>query len=456
MTTTPQSNTAYVGLVNTTSSTAPTGYASYTWSLFKGPKGDTGNQGIQGPKGADGQTTYTWVKYADTETGSGMSDNPAGKRYIGLAFNKTTQTESSTASQYTWSPLYDNVQVGGRNLIRNSDFSQGSKHWTTGSYIQFLPPEDDEPGLGIYAIDHTATTATNTPLYNTRTFYLRPKAGDSITFSFEFFCENVATSGPTGTIFTFRSWDAEIGGTYVLSLFSGSISQASVVNGKWNRLSFTYTFTESTAVEGWYRFGPYLSNTTGRTVKYKYRGFKAELGNVASQWSLAPEDFDELMNGKASNEDISNLAEIISDMSAEVNLKAGMGEIQAMEEAFNARVEQDIEDKAQLAQKLSDLEGRTELVEILAGDNKLVTQFIDTYISESEEGIFVGNRGNNTGILVGTDRISFLDNGTEVAYISNQTMEITHGIFVESATISNFKFERIPGTTILGITWVGD
>src|SRR5690606_11606213 len=186
------------------------------------------------------------------------------------------------------------------------------------------------------------------------------------------------------------------------------------------------------------------------------RGFKAELGNVASQWSLAPEDFDELMNGKASNEDISNLAEIISDMSAEVNLKAGMGEIQAMEEAFNARVEQDIEDKAQLAQKLSDLEGRTELVEILAGDNKLVTQFIDTYISESEEGIFVGNRGNNTGILVGTDRISFLDNGTEVAYISNQTMEITHGIFVESATISNFKFERIPGTTILGITWVGD
>src|SRR5690606_18326446 len=167
-----------------------------------------------------------------------------------------------------------------------------------------------------------------------------------------------------------------------------------------------------------------------------------EKGNVASDWTPAPEDVDAAINDKASNNDLGNLAEIVSSMSAEVNAKAGMGELQAMEEAFNARVEQEIADKAQLAESLATLEGRTELVEILAGDNKLVTQFIETYISESEEGIFVGNRGNNTGILVGTDRISFLDNGTEVAYISNQTMEITHGIFVESATISNFKFER--------------
>lgn len=77
-------------------STDPT---KYKWTLIKGDKGD---QGVQGPKGNDGQQLYTWVKYADSPT-SGMSNDPSGKTYIGLAYNKTTATESSTYSDYMWS-----------------------------------------------------------------------------------------------------------------------------------------------------------------------------------------------------------------------------------------------------------------------------------------------------------------------------------------------------------------
>ena len=61
-----------------------------------------GPQGVPGEAGADGQPTYTWVKYADTAEGLGMSDDPSGKRYIGLAFNKDVQTESTTATDYQW------------------------------------------------------------------------------------------------------------------------------------------------------------------------------------------------------------------------------------------------------------------------------------------------------------------------------------------------------------------
>lgn len=132
MTTTPSTNTMYIGIANTSSSTAPTGYASYTWSLYKGEKGD---QGIQGPKGEDGKTTYTWIKYADTDTGAGMSDSPSGKKYIGMAFNKTTPTESTTASEYTWSLMPQNIEVGGKNIIINSSFANaidGSERFTVG------------------------------------------------------------------------------------------------------------------------------------------------------------------------------------------------------------------------------------------------------------------------------------------------------------------------------------
>lgn len=70
--------------------------ADYQWSRITG-------EGIPGKPGADGKTYYTWVRYADDENGTGMSDNPSGKYYIGLAFNKESQTESSNPKDYQWS-----------------------------------------------------------------------------------------------------------------------------------------------------------------------------------------------------------------------------------------------------------------------------------------------------------------------------------------------------------------
>jgi len=59
----------------------------------------TGQNGQRGPQG---NQLYTWIKYADTPT-SGMSDNPSGKAYIGIATNKTTSSKSYKYSDYTWS-----------------------------------------------------------------------------------------------------------------------------------------------------------------------------------------------------------------------------------------------------------------------------------------------------------------------------------------------------------------
>jgi phage minor structural protein len=106
----------YMGIAyNKLTATESTNYADYSWSLIKGA------DGLKGADGKDGVTTYTWIKYADNELGQGMSDLPDGKRYLGIAYNKTTATESTNPSDYSWSPLYDNVVVGGRNLILKSN-----------------------------------------------------------------------------------------------------------------------------------------------------------------------------------------------------------------------------------------------------------------------------------------------------------------------------------------------
>ncbi len=111
---TPTSNTQYIGIaVNKTTATESTVKTDYTWSKFKGDTGATGPQGVAGPAGADGVTYYTWIRYADTSVGGGISNDPTGKLYIGFAYNKTTATESNTPSDYTWS-LIKGKNGGGR------------------------------------------------------------------------------------------------------------------------------------------------------------------------------------------------------------------------------------------------------------------------------------------------------------------------------------------------------
>lgn len=112
----------YLGIAyGKSSSNESSNYSDYAWSLIQGaqgiqgPKGDKGAtgstgavgprgaQGIQGPPGQNGQPTYTWIKYANDQYGNGLTDNPSGKSYIGVAFNKSTATLSTNPKDYTWS-----------------------------------------------------------------------------------------------------------------------------------------------------------------------------------------------------------------------------------------------------------------------------------------------------------------------------------------------------------------
>ena len=101
-----------------------------------GEPGSQGPQGIPGPPGADGQTLYTWLKYADTPT-SGMTDTPTGKTYIGLAYNKASSTESSNYADYSWS------------LIRGEQGVQGPPGPGGATVYTWIKYADDANGNGM-------------------------------------------------------------------------------------------------------------------------------------------------------------------------------------------------------------------------------------------------------------------------------------------------------------------
>lgn len=131
----------YIGIAyNKETPTPSTNYADYVWSKFKG------DQGVPGPPGEDGQPSYTWVKYADDENGSGMSDSPDGKLYIGLAFNKTTPEESNNPADYTWSLMPQNIEIGGRNLASKNNIGKWSVGWVEDNYVYTITG----PTAGLY------------------------------------------------------------------------------------------------------------------------------------------------------------------------------------------------------------------------------------------------------------------------------------------------------------------
>lgn len=100
-----------------------------------GAQGPQGPQGVPGKDGANGVTYYTWIRYADDANGSGISNNPTGKRYIGLAYNKVTATESNTPSDYTWS------------LIQGAKGDKGDKGDPGQQGLQGLQGEKGEQGI---------------------------------------------------------------------------------------------------------------------------------------------------------------------------------------------------------------------------------------------------------------------------------------------------------------------
>ena len=132
MTDTPEGKT-YIGLAyNKASSTESWNYADYSWSLIRG------DQGPQGPPGPGGATVYTWIKYADTAAGGGISDAPEGKKYLGLAYNKPVATESTNPADYAWSLIQPEVTIN-ENIVLNSNRITESTAYKIGQWYLSEP-----------------------------------------------------------------------------------------------------------------------------------------------------------------------------------------------------------------------------------------------------------------------------------------------------------------------------
>ena len=129
-------------------------------TCIQGAAGENGSQGVPGPPGEDGQTLYTWIKYADTPT-SGMSDTPDGKKYLGIAYNKTSPVESTNYSDYSWSDIKGKDGVPGTPGKNGQTLYTWIKYATSASGANMSDNPTGRDYIGIAYNKTTATESTN-------------------------------------------------------------------------------------------------------------------------------------------------------------------------------------------------------------------------------------------------------------------------------------------------------
>lgn len=420
--------------------------SKYRWTRWKGQDGE---QGLPGKPGADGRTPYVHFAYANSS--DGRSDfslaNSSGKKYIGT-YTDFEVGDSSDPGRYKWVSLNGDLVIGGRNLWINSKV-------TGYATIEKLPENHITGQTECFRLESVpgkrGVFFNIAPEFTSRLY-------TTVTMSCWVKYENVKRGKYGWTNFNvFKS-----GGLWRRNSKSGQVSSVDypgmfgfVGSSDWIRLEKVYNFGWDTRYDQLRTdLRIILEDTESGTAWVT--GVKVEIGNTATDYSVAQEDIDSAIASKAdqllTQDQINQLSERNALLKAELDAKATQ---EVVDEWINqVHNLMDIEEAGRKDAEQAAIRASERIAELQnkVGELKIVTEFVNTYMSQSEEGIIVGQKDGSSKVLVSTDRISFISGGKEVASISQGVLQIDNGVFVKSLRIGRFVTMQDPSNPDRNIT----
>ena len=433
-------NKAYVGVYIDFNSTDSANPADYRWTKWQGPKGENGKdgpQGIPGKPGIDGRTPYfhrAWANSADGRDGFSTSDS-TNKRYLGT-LTDFTEADSQDPARYKWTALFDNVQVGGKNYIRNASFLSGENKWVRASVN----------GLA-YNFTHSAANKGKSGLHMF-------SENDTVIPRWKGIYQKIPLSQPADTPVTVSALFAKDGAPQeahigIHFIKDGVIARqswidipASKITDKYQRFSLSakhnIPFDEITVM---------LYVGYNKIVNLYVTDVQVEIGNVMTDFRLSDEDVQETINSKAdqglTQEQLNALNEKAGIIQAELEAKASADTLDNWIKAYKNFVNANETARAQAEKDLISASQRVSNIAKDLGELSDRWNFIDTYMSSSNEGLVIGkNDGSSSMMFNPNGRISMFSAGVEVMYISQGVIHIENGIFSKSIQIGRFREEQ--------------
>lgn len=393
---------AFIGMYqdfNTTDSRNP---QDYRWSKWKG---SDGRDGIPGKAGADGRTPYVHFAYADSGDGqTGFSLTQDGtKRYLGVCTN-FDKANSTNPADYSWNDTAGSVSVGGRNLLK------GSK--------------------GPFKPDKKPTNFDNNVLYKTETsVYLEQNQ------------KYLVSAKSDGNFTALHNANVE-SDNVTLWLIDDKYQNYQIVSD----LKTGTTGTQITWVKptGNYHL---RVNTYHKTASKSVWEVKIEKGTVKTDWTPAIEDVQEDIDSKAdqvlTQAQLNKLNEVNSVVQAELEAKASLEILNQWVKAYQDFVNANNANRAQAEKNLADASARVAKLENNLNDMSERWNFIDSYMTSSNEGLVIGKTDNSSSMLFSPNgRISMFSAGNEVMYISQGVIHIENGIFSKTIQIGRYREEQ--------------
>ena len=410
----------------------------YRWSKWKG---SDGRDGIPGKAGADGRTPYVHFAYADSadgRTGFSLTQN-GNKRYLGVCTN-FNQADSTNPADYVWNDMVGSVSVGGENLITNSSFPDNLDGW---GYW-----EASQPNSNLSVSSHSlyynsskplfllSTTTTTTPSATLR-FPVKRNTNYSLNVSI------LAGGNLKGMDIYFlgrQSNETKVFSKVVnIKRFDGSPSTSGVKK-------FHFTFNSGECDEGFIRI-----DNTGTTNGSQSLLFFTELdcyeGTTDRAWQASPKDLEKQLNSKADSaltlEQINALNERAGIIQAEMEAKASAEILNNWIKTYQDFVKSNEAERAAAEKALVSSSQRVSTIAKNLGDLSDRWNFIDTYMSSSNDGLVIGkNDGSSSMMFNPNGRISMFSSGVEVMYISQGVIHIENGIFSKTIQVGRYREEQ--------------
>ena len=165
---------------------------------------------------------------------------------------------------------------------------------------------------------------------------------------------------------------------------------------------------------------------------------KLEKGSMATDYTAAPEDSDAKLDQKLSSVRSQISAEgdrIRQEVQANYALASDMSQVQSQ---VGTLMEQSENNFTWAVTRINQIQKDMESAQEATEEQLAVFR---TYMSFGEEGLIIGKTGNPFTFRVVNDRLTFLMNDTEVAYLSNNKLYVTQAEIISKLIIGRFAFE---------------
>jgi len=426
----------FIGVYQDFTETNSNNPTKYLWTEWRG---QDGADGLPGKAGADGRTPYVHFAYSDNADGSGLTMTDNGQRYFGH-YSDYEKPDSADKTKYKWADRWAKVEVGGRNLFLNSLFKRSLRE----RYSTYFLDDSQEQTQG----QLTLSIDTNSKFRGANTLkivstYNGKATNQKVTFR---------TGGDTrlGTADEMKNKSVRFSfwakSTVNNTNFQARAGYRNIMQGVSLTTDWKFYDIELTKKEN--------SNASNELILHVFTAAtvwiafpKVEVGTVSTDFSEAPEDVQRDIDSKAdqglTQEQLNALNEKAGIIQAELEAKASADTLDNWIKAYKDFVKANETARAQAEKDLISASQRVSNIAKDLGELSDRWNFIDSYMSSSNEGLVIGkNDGSSSMMFNPNGRISMFSAGVEVMYISQGVIHIENGIFSKTIQIGRFREEQ--------------